>query len=492
MFQDIITWFEQASPLLQALAAGTAILGFSGAVMWGLFRFLRWLLTKPKPVLVEATIKHADELPRLTPVQWLRTQEAMRESIIAELNRADDEERKRLQGRIDELTARINNPEGAFEAERKRLADLEDKLVREGNELGAERLDSAIEKLRAGNTDEAEAIFAEIATREAMAVQRAARAEFGLGEIAESKVQWAAASQHYARAAELDPSYDTLLRAGNLLWRAGQYEAALDVNKRLVALSKEEFGAHDPKTATAINNYAALLKTIGRSAAAEPLFREALKIGRETLGDRHPDMATRLNNLAGLLKATGRYGEAEPLYREALEIWSETLGDRHPDTARSLNNLAGLLEATGRVAEAEPLYREALEIGRETLGDRHPAVAIHLNNLAGFLRATGRVEEAKPFYRDALEIGRHTLGDRHPDVAISINNLAGLLRETGRAKDATPLFVEALGIFREALGDDHSNTQKIARNTLIHLREYAPDHPDRAALEAIFGAPDEP
>jgi tetratricopeptide (TPR) repeat protein len=378
--------------------------------------------------------------------EFLRMRKLLRDDIIAELDRADDEERKRLQARINDLTAQINDPEGAFEAERKRLADLEDKLLREGNELGAERLNSAIAKLRAGNTDEAEAIFLEIAAREAMAVQGAARAEFGLGEIAESRVEWRAAAQHYARAAELDPSYDTLIKAGDLLWRAGQYEAAFEKNKRLVELSKQDFGARDPKTATALNNYAESLRAAGQYAEAEPLYREALEIGRETLGDRHPSLAIRLNNLAGLLRATGRLAEAEPLYREALEIRRDTLGDRHPDVASSLNNLAALLEDTGRYGEAEPLSREALEIGRDTLGDRHP------------------------------------------DVAIWTNNLAFLLEATGRADAATPLFLQATAIFRAALGDDHPNTQTVARNTLIHLREHAPAHPDRAALDAVFGA----
>ena len=35
MISNILTWFEQEATLLQAIAAGTAILGFGGAVIWG-------------------------------------------------------------------------------------------------------------------------------------------------------------------------------------------------------------------------------------------------------------------------------------------------------------------------------------------------------------------------------------------------------------------------------------------------------------------------
>lgn len=409
----------------------------------------------------------------------------------ADLERAHTAEKALIQRELDELRRRMLDMDADYQARLNELADTKAMLARFDNQIERTRFDQAMAAL--DNDDESLAvdILTELAEAKARRREDEAREEakiqFKLGEISESRVEWASAARHYARAAELDPTYDSLVKAGELLWRAGRYAAALEMNKKLVALSRQEYDPRDLKTATALNNYAESLRATGRYPEAEPLFREALEIGRERLGDRHPDVATCLNNYASLLNDTGRTAEAEPLFREVLGIGRERLGNHHPHVATWLNNLAGLLDATGRHSEAELLYCEALVISRKSLGNRHPAVANRLNNFASLLEDTGRSPEAEPLYREALEISRELLGNRHPDVATLLNNFAGLLRTTNRADQATPLILEALGIHRTSLGDDHPATQTTAQNTLIHLRQYAPDHPDLAALLAVFG-----
>lgn len=473
-------WLGEQSPALQGAAALVAILAAAIAIL----RFIRKRRTPQAPLQVVAQIVTPDE-PQLTLPQFIRIRTQLRDEILAELDREDvAEERTRLQARIDELTAQINNPDSALAVERQRLADLEQRLIREGNELGAESLQSAIDALRRGETDQAEAIFTEITAREALAVERSARAEYGLGEIAEGRVDWAAAARHYARAADLHPTFDALLKAREFAWRMGDYPTALNRGTALLEIARK--GDDRAQLATAMNAHATTLHATGRYDQAEPLFREALQITRDTLGARHPTTANRLNNLAALLNATGRYDEAEPLYREALEITRDALGPNHPTTATNLNNLAELLRATGRYDEAEPLYRETLQITRDALGPNHPTTAASLNNLAELLRMTGRYDQAEPLHREALQITRDTLDPSHPDTAIRLNNLALLLRATDRADEATPLYLESLAIVRAAFGDTHPNTHQIARNTLIHLREHAPGHPDLPGLAAAF------
>lgn len=326
----------------------------------------------------------------------------------ADLGRAHTAEKALIQRELDELRRRMLDLGADYQARLKELADTKAMLARYDNQIERTRFDQAIAALDNDDESLAVEILTELAQakarrREDEAIEEA-KIQFKLGEIAESRVEWASAAQHYTRAAELHPSYDNLLKAGVLLLHAGEYDAALEKNKKLVALSRHEYGPRDAQTTTALNNY------------------------------------------AESLRAAGSYPEAEPLYREALEITRETLGDRHPYVAISLNNLAELLHATGRTEQAEPLCREALEIGRETLGGRHPA------------------------------------------VAISLNNLALLLDATDRAGQATPLYLEALGIFRASLGDNHPDTKTIAGNTLRHLRQHAPDHPDLAQLQAVYGA----
>ena len=188
--------------------------------------------------------------------------------------------------------------------------------------------------------------------------------------------------------------------------------------------------------ATALNNLAALYRSQGRYAEAEPLYRRSLKIAEAALGPDHPDVALSLNNLAGLYELQGRYADAEPLIRRSLKIKEAKLGPDHPDVAQSLNNLALLYESQGRYAEAEPLFRRSLTIREATLGPDHPDVAAALNNLAVLYESQGRYADAEPLIRRSLKIDEAKLGPDHPDVATDLNNLAALQVEQGQWTEA--------------------------------------------------------
>lgn len=380
-------------------------------------------LTVVKQTVEALSARQSKDGPQLTVPEFIRIRREMKADLEAELTAADQSEKDQLRARIAELEKQIADPEPALAEAQTRIADLEALLERSGNDIGGDRLAKARAALERGDFSIADEIFAEIEVRRELEVKEAARAAYGRGEIAEEQVRWHDAAEHYTRAARLDPSYDSLNKAGNLLWRAGQYADAIRHQEELMQLSKFEFGGDHKRTATALNNLASSYKAKGRFTEAEPLHREALEIERKTLGADHPSYAIHLNNLAGLLRATGRLDEAEPLYRKALEIDRMTLGLGHPDYAVHLSNLAELLRATGRLDEAEPLYREALEIDRKTLGADHPDYAAHLNNLAELLWATGRHDEAEPMYREAQEIFERVLGAEHPNTVTARKNL---------------------------------------------------------------------
>lgn len=180
----------------------------------------------------------------------------------------------------------------------------------------------------------AEAILTELAERASQRREDAAREEaklvFKLGEIAEGRVDWANAAQHYARAADLAPDFERLFKAREFAWRAGDYPAALRLGEDLLRIART--GTDRRQLATAMNEHGLTLRATGRLDEAEPLYREDLEIWRGTLAPRHPAVATTLNNLALLLRATGRADQATPLYLEATAIFHAALGDTHPDT----------------------------------------------------------------------------------------------------------------------------------------------------------------
>ena len=72
----------------------------------------------------------------------------------------------------------------------------------------------------------------------------------------------------------------------------------------------------------------------------EAELRDEVATRRHILGDKHPDTLTSINNMAALMKSQGKLAEAEPLVSEALAGFREILGNKHPNTLVSINNLA--------------------------------------------------------------------------------------------------------------------------------------------------------
>ncbi|MCP4658340.1 MAG: tetratricopeptide repeat protein, partial [bacterium] len=62
----------------------------------------------------------------------------------------------------------------------------------------------------------------------------------------------------------------------------------------------------------------------GRFAEVEPLYERSLKIWEKALGDEHPDVATALENFALLLRDTERTSQAEEM-----EARARTIRERH-------------------------------------------------------------------------------------------------------------------------------------------------------------------
>ncbi len=452
VWDAVLAFLEANAMALGAAAAGLTIGGVAWAIVTRPFK-----RDKPTQLAAETIdqIKPPEvkDGPALSVAEFIRLRRELKADLEQELADAQETEKEELRARIAELESQIANPEDALTEARKRIADLEVLLDREGNHIGADRIQEAKAALEKGDYSLADDIFAEIEARNELAVQETARAAHGRGEVAEAEVRWHDAARHYSNAARLAPGFDTLFKAREYAWRAGELDAAHRYGADLVALARNE-GTQE-QLATALNEHAITFQAQGRYAQAEALYRQALEIARAIIAEGHPDYAFYLNNLADAVQAQGRYAEAEALYRQALVIARATLGEGDPYHASGLNNLALVVQAQGRYAEAERLFRQALEIGRATLGERHPAYAARLNNLALVVQAQGRYAEAERLYLQALEIDRATIGEGHPAYAARLGNLAHVVQAQRRHDEAEALYRQALEIDRATIGEGH-------------------------------------
>ena len=111
-----------------------------------------------------------------------------------------------------------------------------------------------------------------------------------------------------------------------------------------------------------LNDEALELYRTGQYDRAVVVARKALAMAEQNVGPDHLDTATSLNNLAGLYDSQAEYAKAEPLYKRALAIREKALGPDHPSVATSLENLSALYRETRRESQAAELEKRAAAI----------------------------------------------------------------------------------------------------------------------------------
>ena len=367
----------------------------------------------------------AEETEKRTQLQKLmelieRATSAEKDSLRGQIA-AVEAEKRALEAESKGVADRLTNLQASYDGLVQKLAEANAALEAFAPLISTDAFAQAQAMLSRGDVLGAERKFVEIADTVRKIKEKAdvveASAIFEAGKLAEERIDWRAASAHYARAARLQPSnWQYAQRAGTLAQMMGDYATAASFKEATLSLVNSALGPDAPETATALNNLALTYQYLARYMEAEPLYRQAIEIGEKTLGKDHPDVATRYRHLASLLQEQGKYGQAEPLYRRGIEIDEKVFGKDHPNVAIRYNGLAGLHEAQGKHDQAEPLYRRAIEIGEKTLGKDHPNVATSYNNLAELLRTQGKYDQAEPLFRRAIEIFQAKFGSDHPNT----------------------------------------------------------------------------
>ncbi|HJT81989.1 MAG TPA: tetratricopeptide repeat protein [Chthoniobacterales bacterium] len=239
--------------------------------------------------------------------------------------------------------------------------------------------------------------------------------------------------------------------AGSLEARA-RYAEAEPIRSRIVRKTLDQFGADNPDSAAALNNYASVLCHLRRYSDAEPLYRRALTLTEKKFGRNHPKAVAILDNLASLYSRSGNYRQAESLYGQALEVRENALGRDHSEVAENLNNLGELYVREGRYADAESSLQRAIDIWRTTMPE-NPKTAVALRNLGAAYRNQGKLSSAKEAFEKALSLREKILGPEHPDVARSVYDLGLIYYRQNNLADAEKSFVRARAIQEKTMPD---------------------------------------
>ena len=285
-----------------------------------------------------------------------------------------------------------------------------------------------------------------------------------LGELRTEQARHGEAEKLLRRALDigrrhLPPGDERSLRAeeslGRLLTDVSRWPEAIALLDEVVRLRSVKA----PRPRGLSNSMTALADAhfyLGHYPESDALNRRALAIAREDYGDRHPNVAENLYNLGAIQLRWGHADRAETYYRDALAIVEGFYGRDHLQTAEALTMLSRALGPQQKLDEDAAILAESLAIRERAYGKVHPKIASTLTDVAQVALSRGRLDEAEALNRRAEAIYRAVYGDKHHLVAIAHGNVANVYLERKDYAGAEQGFKESLAIFRESLPPGHS------------------------------------
>jgi len=286
----------------------------------------------------------------------------------------------------------------------------------------------------------------------------------------------------------LPPNHPVVAKAaislGKVLGERGSHDQAIQVIEEEVKLQTAA-GSSPNELANSLSELAAAQYRAGHYDVADPMYRRLLEMHRKLYGAEHPLVADDIHSLASIQSDLGYYGQAEQFARQALAITQAYYGKDNPKVADDLTSLGQALSYENKFDEAITVLERALAIKEQAYGPVHSSVADTLNEIGNVEYQRNQWDAAEARFRRVVEIYRSVYGDHHFKVAIALSNLASTYLDRKDYRRAEQIYRDVVRRNTEALSADNVNTG-IARiklgRTLLRQNRYA-----EASVESLAG-----
>jgi serine/threonine-protein kinase len=241
---------------------------------------------------------------------------------------------------------------------------------------------------------------------------------------------------------------------GGALRRLSRNEEGERYIRQAIALYERDKAPNDPSLILPLYRLAdALVMDRQNYDEAVRLMERGLAISRASLGEGHPRTAYALEFLGSLESRRGNFPKAERLSRLAVEIFDRTLGKRDVSTADAYADLAKVYSRVGRWSDAEAAQRTAITVYENALGRAHPAFAGAIGGLCEIHIRTGRLAEAETECDEMRAIRIRALGTSNLGLINPLMLLGDIHAQRGELAAADSLYGNALSIIRKQVGD---------------------------------------
>jgi CO dehydrogenase nickel-insertion accessory protein CooC1 len=265
-------------------------------------------------------------------------------------------------------------------------------------------------------------------------------------------------------------------------WKHGEFEAGLDLARRLEDLWTHQLGPDHQQTLHLQFQIANILRSQGRFNDARELDTYVLDRQRDVLGPDHPHALMTANGLGADLQALGEFQESLALNQATYESFKDQFGEDYQRTLAAAHNLGSSLRLVGDYFAARRLDEETLDRQQQVLGRDHPNTLLSAASLALDLRAGGAFRESVSLLRSTWERYREVLGDEMLDTLRTASSLSVSLRKAGEQTEAMNLARDSYERYKRRYGDGAPDTQSCALNLAC---DYAAADDMSRALELV-------
>ena len=277
---------------------------------------------------------------------------------------------------------------------------------------------------------------------------------------------------------------DGMARIADYLGSSGNYPAARDLQRRVLAARERVLGAEHPDTLTARCDLIGWIGYVGDAAAARDQYAALVPVRERVLGPEHPDTLTTRGNLARWTGEAGDMAAARDLFAALLPTYGRVLGPEHPDTLTARGNLARWTGVAGGAAAARDQYAALVPVRERVLGAEHPDTLTARGNLARWTGEAGDAAAARDLFAALLPIYGRVLGPEHPQTLVTRANLARWTGEAGDAAAARDQYAALVPVFERVLGAEHPDSLTARGN----LARWTGEAGDAAAARDLFAA----
>ncbi len=276
---------------------------------------------------------------------------------------------------------------------------------------------------------------------------------------------------------------------GSVYLQLGEYDAALPLAERRVALRRDLYGASSSEVAEAQLLAANILFDRGRVDEAEERYKAARAILEASRDPESPAAREAMSGVAACLRSRNDLAGAEALQRQLVELARRHEG---PDSEAALgaeNSLAMTLGGAERYAESAAVFRHIVALDAAAGRGATPDALTHRYNLAVDLVRSGDWSGARQVFIALLPEARRVLGADHPRLALAERWYAWLLDEAGSPGAAASALADCRRIQTAAFGADDAQlgwTRAIGARIAAHAGDApAAESEARAALAML-------